>query len=127
MGSFADADGGLNGCGVLDTSFLAMVDLAWRSMDSMSPMTVMPRSIRSCLSILTIFVSFILLSMNIVARVPISSFCFYILQFDISTEEELGLIGIFYGQYMSEIADWLRSNNTLYNKCKQTFCVYKQV
>ena len=36
-------------------------------------------------------------------------------------EEELGLIGIFYGQYMSEIADWLRSNNTLYNKCKQTF------
>ena len=39
----------------------------------------------------------------------------------LSAEEELGLIGIFYGQYMSEIADWLRSNNTLYNKCKQTF------
>ena len=37
-----------------------------------------------------------------------------------AVEEELGLIGIFYGQYMPEIVDWLRSNNTLYNKCKQT-------
>ena len=26
----------------------------------------------------------------------------------LSAEEELGLIGIFYGQYMSEIADWLK-------------------
>ena len=45
----------------------------------------------------------------------------------LSAEEEIGLIGIFYGQYMSEIADWPRSNNTLYNKRKQTFRVYKQV
>ena len=39
VGSFADGDGGLNGCGVLDTLFIAMVDLAWWSMGSMSPVT----------------------------------------------------------------------------------------
>ena len=49
------------------------------------------------------------------ARIPISSFCFYILQFDIYFQR------IFYGQYMSEIDDWLRSNNTLYNNVNKHF------